>query len=109
MVPSPSDWTKIGGEVHRFLLNYAYLANNAMQMGQCRYNIVYKFHIFAHVPDGKSVGPRMFQTYLEESFVGQSCRIYAKSIMGPYEKSIQGKILKKYLLALQLRWSDLWH
>jgi hypothetical protein len=109
LVPSPDMWSQINSAVHTFLVNYAYLAHAAMQSGHCRYNIVYKHHLLAHVADAKSVGPRMFQTYLEESFIGHGCRLYARSVMGPYENVIQGKILRKYLLALQLRWSDMWH
>ena len=37
---------KMGDIVHKHLINYAYLADNALEKGLCRYNIVFKHHFF---------------------------------------------------------------
>jgi hypothetical protein len=64
--------------------------------------------MMAHLADSGGLNPRVFQTYIEESFVGAGAKVYKKSVSGPYDNVIQGKILKKWCLALSLRWSDVW-
>ena len=90
--------------VYNHLVNYSYLALKCMNQGVVRYNVVVKHHYFAHMPMvAQSCNPKFLHTYAEESFVGCITRIYSASCSGPYKGTVQNNVLKKSLVALQLK------
>ena len=61
----------------------------------------------AHLGDqAATINPRFVQTYGSEGLVGKIATIYKKSQSGPFMRTHQQKILRKYTvgLALQSRW-----
>eukprot|EP00969_Alexandrium_andersonii_P037848 1659607-Alexandrium_andersonii.AAC.1 len=94
--------------VHRFLVNYSLLARRAAARGELLWGIVPKHHYFAHFPQiANVINPRLLRTYAEESMIGRSCGIYGGSKHGPFHNTVQGTVLRKYLLAAQLSLSEL--
>ena len=52
-----------------------------------------------------SINPRYAQTYAGESLVGRVSTMYKGSFFGPYKRVIQEKVLKKYLIALEIQFA----
>ena len=77
-----------------------------MCSGALLFNIMYKHHMFVHVGDAaESINPKCLQTYTEESMVGRGAKMYEAACNGPFVETIQPHVLKRYLVALHLRWS----
>lgn len=93
--------------IHQFLLNYSWLGRNAAERGRVLWNVVPKHHYFAHfASQALLINPTAVRCYIDESFVGSICEVWSSSKAGPYHKKVQGTVLRKYLLALQLSFSD---
>jgi len=93
--------------VRTMLLSYSWLARHSMDRGVLWFNVVPKMHYCSHLPNqSKLVNPRCTRTYIEESLVGRAQVFFRTCLRGTYASTIQGTFLRKYLLGLQVQFSD---
>lgn len=91
--------------VEAFLAHYGCLATLSMEAGQCRYSIVQKHHLLAHLPSqSKFIAPRCAWTYGGESFMGLMVRLSALCVQGTAPWRMSAKLYQKNRLAMHLIW-----
>ena len=84
--------------------NWMALRAAARVRSELTWKISPKVHKLQHTPLYASVlNPRHVQVYAEESLVGTTVNIWKKSVSGRYQRTVQGVVLFKRLLALLLR------
>ena len=68
------------------------------------WQITPKVHMIMHLSSfpGK-LNPRFVQNYQEESLIGTTARIWARSAQGRYRRTIQKTVLIKKMVALMVR------
>lgn len=94
--------------VLRFSLHYTWLVNCCTANGNLYFNVVPKHHYLCHVPEqSRLINPRFVHNYREESFVGRLTTIYASCANGRYKQVVQQTALTKYLVGLQILFSNL--
>ena len=92
---------------HKVQVNYSWLAQHAMQHGQCYYKVVPKLHLLGHLPQqSQLVNPRLVRCYRQESAIGKVQRIYKRSLSGPFHNTVQRNVLRKFWLGVQLQFAD---
>ena len=93
--------------VQKFESHYNYLAVNGARRGLFMFNIVPKHHYLQHLAlQSELLNPRFVQNYKEEGFVGRVTTLYASCSQGPYKDRIQRTCLCKYLVGLNVLWSN---
>ena len=89
------------------LLNYSWLARDALDRGQKHWNIVIKFHYFEHLcAQARFLHPRCGWTYTDEDFMMRMSLIAKASTGGTAAHKLPNTIATRYLRALYLRWSS---
>jgi hypothetical protein len=92
--------------VDAFLAHYGHLAGVSMNSNLCRYSIVQKHHLLAHLPaQSKFIAPRCAWTYGGESFMGLMVRLSAMCVQGTPPWKLPAKLYQKNRLAMHLIWS----
>ena len=82
--------------------SYGWLAYNARCEGRFEFQVIPKFHWFIEMSiQARQLNPRYQQTYQGESMVGRVATIYKRSLYGPYQRTIQNTIVRKYALGLE--------
>ena len=82
--------------------SYGWLAYNARCEGRFEFQVLPKFHWFIELSfQARLLNPRYQQTYQGESMVGRVATIYKRSLKGPYQRTIQNTIMRKYALGLE--------
>ena len=73
-----------------------------------QYNVMPKHHAFDHMSSLCDImNPKYLSTYTEESMMRTGTRIYSALANGDYPLRIQGKVLSRYVCALELQWSGI--
>jgi hypothetical protein len=87
----------------RFLLNYSWLAKNAIEQGRFMWSIVNKFHFLVHlVEQSRWENSKEFSAYSGEDFVGRISRICHKCLPGKPTHQIFNAFLDRYLITTHL-------
>jgi hypothetical protein len=95
---------QLSKSIYGVLINYSWLAKNAVSRGLLRWHITPKFHYFAHlIVQADVINPRFTRCYTEESMVGRVAKMFRTSAKGPFQNSIQATVLAKYILGLNFR------
>ena len=90
-------------ETHRLFINHAWLSRDALSNGRLEWNQVPKMHWALHLADtAQYINPKAVRCYGEESFLGAVTRIYGRSVSGPWKAGVQGTVLDKFVLGLEL-------
>lgn len=92
--------------VEAFLAHYGHLATASMNSNLCRYSIVQKHHLLAHLPaQSKFIASRCAWTYGGESFMGFMVRLSAMCVQGTPPWKLPSKLFQKNRLAMHLIWA----
>ena len=92
--------------VIRCLRSYKWLAWEAQSRGILLWKLIPKLHYWMELAfQANSINPRYAQTYAGESLVGRVSTMYKGSFFGPYKRVIQEKVLKKYLIGLEIQFA----
>ena len=86
-----------------FLSGYQYLSTEACRAGVPRWNIVPKFHYFAHTVDDlheRRINPRVFWCFGDEDFVGRVAKIVSRT----HRSKLSGRGIERYLSHLHMMW-----
>ena len=79
-----------------FLKDYSWLANDAVQKGQLKWQMTIKFHYLAHAAELlKWSNPKFCSTYPGEAFVGRVSKMALSSAMGKPSYSLGGLLMQK--------------
>ena len=92
--------------VIRCLRSYSWLAWEAQSRGLLLWKLVPKVHYWMELAyQANSINPRFVQTYSGESLVGRVSQMYKGSFFGPFARVIQDKVLRKYLVGLEIQFA----
>ena len=92
--------------VVRCLRSYMWLAWESQSRGLLLWKLIPKLHYWMELAfQANSINPRYAQTYAGESLVGRVMTMYKLSFFGPFRRVIQEKILKKYLIGLEIKFA----
>ena len=73
----------VKNEISSFLVNYGWLAKNAMKEKKLNYSVAQKHHLLAHLPEmAKGLAPRHYWCYGSKSFMGLCVRLAASCAYG---------------------------
>jgi hypothetical protein len=85
-----------GQNVDRLLRHYGWLADRAFKAGLCRWSVVQKHHMLAHLPSlCKYIAPRHVWTYGSESYMGLMAGLAASSLNGTPAYKVAGTMMLK--------------
>ena len=101
-----SEKVEVAEHILRFGRHMQWLASNSTFVsGQLLWHITPKCHMMQHLSEQADLcNPRWIQAYLEESIVGETCKIYAKAAVGPdFPEVREHNTLLKYLVVVLLR------
>lgn len=101
-----SQTTELDKHCHKLGVHYQWLAVNAVNSGQKRWQQVPKLHyLVGHIPtQAKLINPIFVQGYCNESMVGTLSKIFASSYNGPHHAVSGVTVMKKYLTAIYIDW-----
>ena len=101
-----SQTTELDKHCHKLGVHYQWLAVNAVNSGQKRWQQVPKLHyLVGHIPtQAKLINPIFVQGYCNESMVGTLSKIFASSYNGPHHADSGVTVMKKYLTAMYIDW-----
>ena len=89
--------------VQTFLKHYSFLAKRAFVAKLCRWSIVSKHHMTAHMPSmAKHLAPRHYWTYGSESFMGFMSHLANACLAGMSAHKIPWTVMFKYRTFWQL-------
>jgi hypothetical protein len=87
----------------RFLVQYSWLAKDAMQQGRLMWSIVNKFHFMEHMVDqAKWENVKLFSAYSGEDFVGRISRIAHMCLPGKPTHLIFAALQERYSISSHL-------
>ena len=85
-------------------LAYQELREISRLAGRMCFKVTPKVHKVQHLPLYSScLNPRHVQNYAEESLIGTSTKIWARSVSGRHTQSVQPNVLVKKITGLLLR------
>ena len=89
--------------VTTFLKDYQRLAFRAQRSGKMLYNMPTKFHALWHWGrSAKFINPRRASTWIDEDFMGKMRALGQACTSGSLSARITNKMMRKYLIALDL-------
>jgi hypothetical protein len=94
--------------IQRFLDHYQWLSAHAIRNGVLSWNYTPKFHYLQHIGMmAEMINPRVVMNYREESFIGATAILTAANADGRWERTLQVRTLRKYLVGFQILLGDL--
>ena len=82
---------------------FQYMREYSRLNSECWFNVKPKVHKMQHLPMmAEALNPRYVQNYSEESLIGTSTKIWARSVAGRYKRGVQRTVLAKKAVALLL-------
>jgi hypothetical protein len=94
--------------IQRFLDHYMWLSCHSIRVGVLAWHYTPKHHYLLHVAFmADLINPKCVQNYRDESFVGVTTTLSAANANGRWERTIQIRTLRKYLVGLQILLEDL--
>ena len=95
---------RLSAIVKRMGEDYLVLREHCRANEKLAFKVTPKCHKLMHLPLYASVvNPRFMQKYAEESFIGSTTKVWARSMKGRYKDAMQSTVLLKRSLALLLR------
>lgn len=104
VVMKPEEQQEVRRVLVRFGVNYQKAREFSRVQGKLMWNITPKVHMFLHFSDMCLwINPRWVQNYAEESQVGSTTTVWARSARGRYRRVVQRVVLLKRLMGLCIR------
>ncbi len=106
MILSDSQFRSLEQASSIFLLEYSYLAREALAANRLQYSVVPKFHYLCHIVQAaKFLNPRWTWCYGGEDLVGSISALAHSCTSGTSALQVQAKLMEKYRVAKHIAWA----